>query len=75
MNLNAQAVRCALYGLIRPQGPGPSNWKETYSKSRVKMLRNYIGTRAVAIIKNMKSGKVGTIKQAGVKELNAFVVL
>ena len=72
MNLNAQAVRCALYGLIRPQGPDQSNWK---SKSCAKMLRNYIGTRAVAIIKNMKIGKVGTIKQAGVRELNAFVVL
>ena len=43
-----------MYGLIGPRGPGKSNWKGTYSNASVTMLRNYVGTRAVAIVKIIK---------------------
>lgn len=75
MNLNAQAVRCGLYGLIGPYGKGKSNWKGTYSKATLKILYNYVGTHAVAIVKNVKSGKVGMVHEARVKEFIAYVVL
>ena len=66
MKLEAQAVKCTLYGLSGPHG----------EKSQFKSMRHYIGTRAVAIIKGLKAGKVGNGKEAdGVKELCAFVIL
>ena len=64
-----------MYGLIGPRGPGKSNWKGTYSNASVTMLRNYVGTRAVAIVKIIKSGKVWMVFESGLKELIAFVVL
>ena len=67
MQLEAQAVKCTLYGLTGPKHR---------EKSEFQSMRKYVGMRAVAIIKDLKEGKVGSSKEAdGVKELCAFVIL
>ena len=76
MDLKAQAVKCALYGITAPQRGTVDCKIRSYPKGADDMLRKYVGTRAVAVIKDLKAGKVGSAKEAdGVKELFALVVL
>lgn len=75
MELKAQAVKCALYGVITRQKSKDVK-VGSHSKGAYDMLRKYVGTRAVAVIKDLKAGKVGsTYQDDGVKELLARIVL
>ena len=76
MALKAQAVKCALHGITAPQRENADCKIGSYPKGADDMLRKYVGTRAVAVIKDLKAGKVGSAKEAdGLKELFATVVL
>ena len=76
MELNAQAVKCALYGITAPLRENEDVSAGIYPKGAYGMLRKYAGTRAVAVIKALKAGKVGSAQKTDiVKELTAFVIL
>lgn len=76
MELRAQAVKCALYGITAPLRGNEDVKTGSYPKVAYDLLRKYVGTRAVAFIKILKAGKVGSANEAdGAKELTAFVIL
>ena len=74
--MKAQAVKCALHGIIGPRQENKDVKAGYYPKGVYNMLSKYVGTRAVVIIKDLRAGKVGNVREAdGVKELIAFVIL
>ena len=76
MELKAQAVKCTLYGLAAPLRENEDVSAGIYPKGAYGMLRKYVGRRAVAVIKALKAGKVGSAHKADiVKELTAVVIL
>ncbi len=76
MVLKAQAVKFALYGIEGTRQKTKDTKAGSYPKSIYNMLRKYVGTRAVAVIKDLKVGKVGSTPEAdGVKEFFARVIL
>ena len=76
MVLKAQAVKCALYGIVGTSQKTRDTKVGSYPKGTYDMLRKYVDTRAVAVIKDLKAGKVGGTPEAdGVRELFAIVVL
>ena len=74
--MKAQAVKCALYGIVGTRQIPKDTIAGSYSKGASDMLRKYVDTRAVAVIKDLKVGKVGSTPEAdGVKEFFAHVIL
>lgn len=76
MELKAQALKCALQGIIGFRQEREGVRTGYYLQGAYDLLSKYVGKRAVAIIKDLKVGKVGGAKDAdGVRELSAFVIL
>lgn len=77
MELKAQAVRCFLYGLIKSLQQGNKySQTESFPKGVHNVLRKYFGTRAIALFKGLKAGKVGSANKAnGLKELSVIAIL
>ena len=82
MSLEAQAIKCVLYGVAPPHLPKSEkiHQRDSYSKEMTTMLQKHVGSRAVAIVTKLCAGKVGCCKEdkkstGRLKELCVFVIL
>lgn len=74
--MKAQAVKCVLHGIVGPHQENKDVKTGYYPKEVYNMLSKYVGTRAVVIIKDLRAGKVGNVREdGGVRELVDSVIL